>query len=45
MKVRELMVPNPVKIEPNALIIEAAKLMRDKNIGSVIVVEKQKVLE
>ena len=44
LKVRELMVPNPVKIEPNALIIEAAKLMRDKNIGSVIVVEKQKVL-
>ena len=30
LKVRELMVPNPVKIEPNALIIEAAKLMRDK---------------
>ena len=44
LKVRELMVPNPVKIEPNALIIEAAKLMRDKNIGSVIVVEKRKVL-
>ena len=38
------MVPNPGKIEPNALIIEAAKLMRDKNIGSVIVVEKRKVL-
>jgi len=44
LKVRELMVPNPVKIESNALIIEAAKLMRDKNIGSVIVVEKRKVL-
>jgi CBS domain-containing protein len=44
LKVSELMVPNPVKIEPNALIIEAAKLMRDKNIGSVIVVEKRKVL-
>lgn len=44
LKVREAMVANPVTLGPNALITEAAKLMRDNKIGSVIVVEKQKVL-
>ena len=44
LKVREVMVTNLVTIGPNGLIFEAAKLMRDKKVGSVIVVKKQKVL-
>jgi CBS domain-containing protein len=44
LKVHDVMVANPVTIEPNALITEAAILMRDNKIGSVIVVEKQKVV-
>jgi CBS domain-containing protein len=44
LKVRDVMVANPVTIGPNALIIEAAKLMRDNKVGSVIVVEKLNVL-
>ena len=44
MKVRESMVTEPITIGSNALVIEAAKLMYDKKIGSVIVVEKGKVV-
>ena len=44
LKVRDIMVANPVTIGPDALIVEAAKLMRDNKVGSVIVVEKLKVL-
>ena len=42
--VREAMVKNPVTIGPNATVIEAVRLLRDKNIGSVIMVDKDKVL-
>ena len=38
------MVTEPITIESNALVIEAAKLMSEKKIGSVIVVEKGKVV-
>lgn len=38
------MVTDPITIGSNALVFEAAKLMCDKKIGSVIVVEKGKVL-
>ncbi|UCH02970.1 MAG: CBS domain-containing protein [Candidatus Bathyarchaeota archaeon] len=44
MIVREAMVTSPVTIEPSAQVFEAARLMRDKQIGSVIVVENGKVL-
>jgi CBS domain-containing protein len=44
MLVREAMVTSPVTIEPSAQVFEAARLMRDKQIGSVIVVENGKVL-
>ena len=44
LKIRDIMVANPVTIGPDALIVEAAKLMRDNKVGSVIVVEKRKVL-
>ena len=38
------MVINPITVMPNVLVYEVAKLMRDKEIGSVIVVDKGKVL-
>lgn len=44
LKVREAMISNPITVTPNALIYEAAKTMRDKEIGSVIIVDKGKVL-
>lgn len=44
MKVSEAMVSSPVTVEPNVLVYEAAKIMRDKRISSVIIVDKSKVL-
>lgn len=44
MLVREAMVKNPITVGPSASLIEAAKLIRDKEIGSVIIVDKGKVL-
>lgn len=44
MNVREIMVGKPVTIEPNATIVETAKLMQENKIGSVIVVENRRVL-
>lgn len=44
LKVREAMVTSPVTIRPNAFVYEAAREMRDKEIGSVICVDKDKVL-
>lgn len=43
MRVREVMVANPIRVRFNTSIIEAAKLMRDNEIGSVIVVEEEEV--
>jgi CBS domain-containing protein len=39
MRVLEIMVGNPVRISPDASVREVAKLMRDKSVGSVILVE------
>lgn len=44
LKISEAMVINPITVMPNVLVYEVAKLMRDKEIGSVIVVDKGKVL-
>ena len=44
MKVREGMVTNPVTARLDDLVYEAAKTMRDKKIGSIICVDKEKVL-
>lgn len=38
------MVKNPVTIGPNAPVIEAARLLRDREIGSVIIVDRDKVV-
>jgi signal-transduction protein with cAMP-binding, CBS, and nucleotidyltransferase domain len=39
MRVSELMHTPPVTCRPNATIAEVARLMRDRNVGSVIVVD------
>ena len=44
LKVREAMVSNPITLDPNALIVDAAKTMRDKKIGSVILAEDGKLI-
>jgi CBS domain-containing protein len=38
-RVREVMTGNPVTLPKDATIVEAARLMRDRDIGDVIVVE------
>jgi len=38
------MVKNPVKVSPDTLIREVARLMRDRSIASVIIVEDEKPL-
>jgi CBS domain-containing protein len=38
--VKEAMKMNPVVVKPTITVLEAAKLMKDKKIGNVIVVEK-----
>lgn len=43
-EVREIMVTEVVTIGPDRVIAEAAKLMEDKDVGSVIVVENKKVV-
>ena len=42
MKVSEVMVRDPVKVSPDAPCGHLARLMRDKGIGSVVVVENGK---
>lgn len=44
LKVHEAMATNPITLGLNASVSEAAQLIRDNKIGSVIIVEKEKVL-
>lgn len=46
VKVKELMIPKEklVKVKPSTTIIEAVKIMYDKGIGSVLVVENEKLV-
>lgn len=39
-RVRDLMTPNPVSIQTSSNLIEAARAMRDYNIGALIVMEE-----
>ena len=41
-KVREVMTENPVVLQKDASIVEAARLMRDRGIGDVIVVDGER---
>lgn len=40
MKLRDVMTPNPVTVEPSATLQEAARIMRDQDTGVVPIVEK-----
>jgi CBS domain-containing protein len=44
MNVSDVMVKNPVKVGPDTSIREVARLMRDRSIASVIIVEDDKPL-
>ncbi len=44
MNVSDVMVKNPVKVSPDTPIREVARLMRDRSIASVIIVEDDKPL-
>ncbi|MFP3950973.1 MAG: cyclic nucleotide-binding/CBS domain-containing protein [Candidatus Bathyarchaeia archaeon] len=44
MKVSEVMTKNPVIVTTDTPVIEIARLMRDKRIGSVILVEEERPL-
>jgi CBS domain-containing protein len=40
MTIEEVMVPNPVTLEPDRTTSDAAKIMKDRNIGDVVVCDK-----
>ena len=40
MKVRDIMTKNIISVEPGASVSEAAKKMKDANVGSVVVVDR-----
>ena len=42
-QIRELMTPNPVSLPGTASVCEAARTMRDADIGDVIVIEKNQI--
>ena len=44
LRVKEAMITNPVTIRPNASISKLAKLMADKNIGSHLIFDRDKLL-
>jgi CBS domain-containing protein len=41
-KVRDVMTPNPATLEIGAPTMDAARIMRDQNVGAVVVVENGK---
>jgi len=41
--VREIMTPGPVALEPTASVLEAAGRMRDKDIGTIVVLEQDRL--
>ncbi|GGL80825.1 oxidoreductase [Streptomyces fumigatiscleroticus] len=42
--VRDVMTPGVVAVRPDASLVEAAQLMRDQNIGNVVVADGQEVV-
>jgi CBS domain-containing protein len=42
--IRDLMTSNPTTIEPDKTVVDAAKLMRDEDAGSIPVVEGQRLI-
>jgi CBS domain-containing protein len=43
-KIRDVMTPNPRTIEPSTPIVEAARLMRDQDVGPLPIVEGDRVV-
>ena len=43
VKIREVMTPDPISLPANSSSMEAARTMRDADIGNVVVVDGQKV--
>jgi CBS domain-containing protein len=43
-KIREVMTPNPRTVESSAPVIEAAKIMRDEDVGIVPIVEGDRLV-
>jgi CBS domain-containing protein len=43
-KIRDVMTPNPRTIEPSTPIAEAARLMRDEDVGPLPIVEGQRIV-
>ena len=41
--IRDVMTPNPARLPGSALLVDAARTMRDANVGGVIVVDGNKV--
>jgi CBS domain-containing protein len=41
LRVREVMTPNPVTLPPSASVAEAVRVMAEKDIGSVLVVDDE----
>lgn len=44
MIVQEAMTANPITVQPHSTVFDVAKLMRDKDIGSVIIAKDENVL-
>jgi CBS domain-containing protein len=43
-KIREVMTPNPVALEATTTVLDTARAMRDGDIGSVVVLEEERVI-
>jgi CBS domain-containing protein len=41
--VRDVMTPNPINVDVDSSVLDAARMMRDKDIGDVIVLEKNRL--
>jgi len=43
-RVKEIMVTNVVTTSPDSKLVEAAKIMEEKNIGSLVVIDRERVV-
>jgi CBS domain-containing protein len=42
-KIRDVMTPNPISFPPDAPVVEAARAMRDSDVGNVLVAEGDRI--
>jgi len=43
-RVKEIMITNVVTTSPDSTLVEAAKIMEEKNIGSLVVIDRERVV-